>query len=68
MAAVWKHNDGHYAPLLLKALPPDARTQLLLARDAEGRSALYFAMKSGHVNVRVRLYGIDDAAPFVCFD
>jgi hypothetical protein len=53
MAASWKHNDGRYAPLLLKGLAPEARTEQLLARDAEGRSALYFAMDKGHVHVRI---------------
>jgi hypothetical protein len=52
MAAAWRHNDPRYAPLLLKGLGPDARTQSLSARDAEGRSALYFALHKGHAKVR----------------
>lgn len=52
MAAAWKHDDPRYAPLLLSAArTPEARTALLTAQDREGRSAMYYALKSGHAKV-----------------
>lgn len=52
MAAAWKHDDPRYAPLLLSAArTPEARTALLIAQDREGRSATFFALKSGHAKV-----------------
>lgn len=53
MAAAWKHDEARYVSLLLDGnLGPEVREEVLRARDAQGRSALYFALQKGHAKVK----------------
>lgn len=51
MAAAWKHDEARFVSLLLDGLEQEARERVLRARDAPGRSALYFALHKGHAKV-----------------